>query len=124
MGRDITDVAASVRQRLLNIARSSNRHFNAVLQHFAMERFLYRLGRGAARCVTGTGVGRDRGGFGLRCAVVAVGALGAADLGVGVPGWVMMTERDRIEEELEREEARLADLSREREQVRARVEQL
>ncbi len=43
MGRDITNVAASVRQRLLNIARSSNRPFNEVLQHFAMERFLYRL---------------------------------------------------------------------------------
>ena len=43
MGRDITNVAASVRQRLLNIARASNRPFNEVLQHFAMERFLYRL---------------------------------------------------------------------------------
>lgn len=43
MGRDVTNVAASVRQRLLNIARESNRPFNEVLQHFAMERFLYRL---------------------------------------------------------------------------------
>jgi hypothetical protein len=31
MGRDITNVAASVRQRLLNIARASNRPFNEVL---------------------------------------------------------------------------------------------
>lgn len=43
MGRDITNLAASVRQRLLNVARASNRPFNEVLQHFAMERFLYRL---------------------------------------------------------------------------------
>jgi predicted nucleotidyltransferase component of viral defense system len=43
MGRDITNVAASVRQRLLNLARASKRPFNEVLQHFAMERFLYRL---------------------------------------------------------------------------------
>jgi hypothetical protein len=43
MGREIQNVAASVRQRLLNLARSSNRPFNEVLQHFAMERFLRRL---------------------------------------------------------------------------------
>ena len=36
----------------------------------------------------------------------------------------MVSERERIEEELRREEARLADLSREQEQARARVEQL
>jgi hypothetical protein len=39
------DTAASVRQRLLNIARGKNRPFNEVLQYFAMERFLYRLGK-------------------------------------------------------------------------------
>lgn len=39
------DTAASVRQRLLNIARGNNRPFNEVLQYFAMERFLYRLGK-------------------------------------------------------------------------------
>ncbi len=38
------DVAASVRQRLLNRAKAEGRPFNQVLQHFAMERFLYRLG--------------------------------------------------------------------------------
>jgi len=36
----------------------------------------------------------------------------------------MVSERERIQEELRREEARLADLSREQEQVRARVERL
>ena len=37
------DIAASVRQRLLNAARQTDRPFNEVLQYFAMERFLYRL---------------------------------------------------------------------------------
>jgi hypothetical protein len=37
-------LAASVRQRLLDIARANGRPFNEVLQYFAMERFLYRLG--------------------------------------------------------------------------------
>jgi hypothetical protein len=40
----VVDIAASVRQRLLNISRDNNRPFNEVLQYFAMERFLYRLG--------------------------------------------------------------------------------
>jgi len=43
--RPVVDTAASVRQRLLNIARDNSRPFNEVLQYFAMERFLYRLGR-------------------------------------------------------------------------------
>ena len=38
-----TNVAASVRQKLLNKARSSGRPFNELLQYYAMERFLYRL---------------------------------------------------------------------------------
>lgn len=42
--RPVIDVAASVRQRLLDIARANGRPFNEVLQYFAMERFLYRLG--------------------------------------------------------------------------------
>ena len=43
--RPVVDTAASVRQRLLNIAREKDRPFNEVLQYFAMERFLYRLGK-------------------------------------------------------------------------------
>jgi len=39
------NVAASVRQRLLNRARSEKRPFSELLQYFAMERFLYRLSR-------------------------------------------------------------------------------
>ena len=37
------NVSASIRQRLLNRARSDRRPFNELLQYFAMERFLYRL---------------------------------------------------------------------------------
>jgi predicted nucleotidyltransferase component of viral defense system len=37
------NIPASVRQRLLNLARSDGRPFNELLQYFAMERFLYRL---------------------------------------------------------------------------------
>lgn len=39
------DVAASVRQRLLNRARADKRPFNELLQYYAMERFLYRLSK-------------------------------------------------------------------------------
>jgi hypothetical protein len=37
--------AASVRQRLLNYARSSDQDFMFVLRAFAMERLLHRLSR-------------------------------------------------------------------------------
>ena len=37
------NIAASVRQRLLNHARATGRPFNELLQYFAMERFLFRL---------------------------------------------------------------------------------
>jgi predicted nucleotidyltransferase component of viral defense system len=38
-------IAASVRQRLLNKARTQGRPFQELLQYFAMERFLYRLAK-------------------------------------------------------------------------------
>jgi len=41
--RDLKNVAASVRQRLLNAARESGRPYDELLQYFAMERFLFRL---------------------------------------------------------------------------------
>lgn len=41
--RQVTNTPVSVRQRLLNKARASNRPFNELLQNYAMERFLYRL---------------------------------------------------------------------------------
>jgi predicted nucleotidyltransferase component of viral defense system len=43
--RPATNISASVHQRLLNRARESGQSFNSLLQHFAMERFLYRLSR-------------------------------------------------------------------------------
>ena len=39
----IKNIAASVRQRLLNRAREDKRPFNELLQYYAMERFLFRL---------------------------------------------------------------------------------
>ena len=41
------NIAASVRQRLLNLARAQGRPFQEVLQFYVMERFLYRLSRSA-----------------------------------------------------------------------------
>lgn len=43
--RKPTHLAASVRQRLLNRARAEGRPFQELATHFAMERFLFRLGR-------------------------------------------------------------------------------
>ena len=41
------DLAASVRARLLNIAKAQGVDFNQVLVRFALERMLYRLGQSA-----------------------------------------------------------------------------
>ena len=43
MTREVTDVAASVRQRLLNLARDRGASFDQLLVYYAIERFLYRL---------------------------------------------------------------------------------
>jgi hypothetical protein len=43
------NLAASIHQKLLNYARANDRPFNEVLQYFALERFLYRLGRSPFR---------------------------------------------------------------------------
>lgn len=43
--RQTRNIAASVRQRLLNRSRDDKRPFNELLQYFAMERFLYRLSK-------------------------------------------------------------------------------
>jgi hypothetical protein len=37
------DIAASVHQRLLNVSRRTGKPFDALLQHYGLERFLYRL---------------------------------------------------------------------------------
>lgn len=47
--KPLKNIQASVRQRLLNRARTENRPFNELLQYYAMERFLYRLSRSAHR---------------------------------------------------------------------------
>jgi len=41
--KQIKDIAASVRARLLNIAKGAGRNFDAVLLQYFQERFLYRL---------------------------------------------------------------------------------
>ena len=41
--KTIRDVPASVRQRLLNLAREQRVRFEGMLQRYAVERFLYRL---------------------------------------------------------------------------------
>jgi predicted nucleotidyltransferase component of viral defense system len=41
--RGTTNIAASVHQRLLNLARAGGRPFNELLVYYAIERFLYRL---------------------------------------------------------------------------------
>lgn len=43
--RNLTNIAASIHQRLLNKAKESNRPFNELLQYFAIERFMYRLSK-------------------------------------------------------------------------------
>jgi hypothetical protein len=45
MAAKTKNIAASVRQRLLNKAKESSRPFNEILQHFAIERFIYRLSK-------------------------------------------------------------------------------
>jgi predicted nucleotidyltransferase component of viral defense system len=47
--RPITNVAASVRDRLLNRGRQSGEDFQFLLQRYAAERLLYRLGQSAHR---------------------------------------------------------------------------
>lgn len=47
--RPTRNVAASVRQRLLNLAKERGEEFNVVLARYAVERFLYRLSRSKHR---------------------------------------------------------------------------
>ena len=47
--KQVTNIAASVRARLLTIAKSSGRDFDAVLLQYMQERFLYRLSQSAYR---------------------------------------------------------------------------
>jgi hypothetical protein len=45
MSRNVKNMAHSVHARLKNEARATERPFNELLQYYAMERFLYRLGQ-------------------------------------------------------------------------------
>ena len=45
MAGNIKNISASVHERLLNMAKASSRPFNELLQHFAIERFIYRLSK-------------------------------------------------------------------------------
>ena len=45
VARRVKDIAASVHQRLLNESRRTGKPFNALLEHYALERFLYRLSK-------------------------------------------------------------------------------
>jgi hypothetical protein len=45
MNKPLTNLPASVRQRLLNLSRKEKREFQEVLTRYALERFLYRLGK-------------------------------------------------------------------------------
>jgi len=47
--RKIKDMAASVRSRLLNLARQTNRPYQELEQYYGMERFLYRLSQSEHR---------------------------------------------------------------------------
>lgn len=45
MAREVRNLGASVRARLLNLSRDSGQSFDLVLTRFALERLLFRLGR-------------------------------------------------------------------------------
>lgn len=45
MNRKSKDIAASVRQRLLNLAKERGENFDLVLTRYGLERLLYRLSR-------------------------------------------------------------------------------
>lgn len=49
MNKPITNVAASVHQRLLNLARERKEDFSLILTKYGLERVLYRIGRSGHR---------------------------------------------------------------------------
>jgi hypothetical protein len=49
--KSITNVAASIRQRLLNLARQRNEDFALVLTKYGLERVLFRISRSRHRHV-------------------------------------------------------------------------
>jgi len=57
----IKNMAASVRQRLMNISKATNRRFGDVLQHYALERWLFRLAPPLVPQLGSTAVDHDHG---------------------------------------------------------------
>ena len=51
MTKDVKNVAASVRQRLLNLARERNEDFGLVLTKYALERMLYRISKSRYKAI-------------------------------------------------------------------------
>lgn len=49
MNKPVTNIAASVRQRLLNLARQRNEEFGLLLTRYALERVLYRISQSEHR---------------------------------------------------------------------------
>lgn len=49
MSKPVTNIAASVRQRLLNLARQRNEDFGLLLTRYALERLLYRISKSEYR---------------------------------------------------------------------------
>ena len=49
MSKELKNISLSVHQRLLHKARQSSRTFNELLQHYAIERFLYRISKSLRR---------------------------------------------------------------------------
>jgi len=49
MAKQPTNIAASVHSRLLNMAKATGRPFNELLQHYAIERLVYRLAASSHR---------------------------------------------------------------------------
>ncbi|GGB61727.1 hypothetical protein [Henriciella pelagia] len=49
MARKPTNIAASVRQRILNLARTKGRDFQTLLVAFGLERLIYRLSKSPHR---------------------------------------------------------------------------
>jgi predicted nucleotidyltransferase component of viral defense system len=47
MAKEITNIGASVRARLLSLSRASGQSFDLILTRFALERLLFRLGKSA-----------------------------------------------------------------------------
>ena len=43
MAREVRDIGASVRARLLGISKEKGQNFDPVLTHYVIERLLYRL---------------------------------------------------------------------------------